>query len=347
MAYATAESDTDNDIVLKLEDVSVSFDEGEAVVLDGVDFSVRRGETLGVVGESGSGKSMFASSLLDAVVEPGQVSGTVTYYPKDGDPVVVTDKSEEELKSTVRWSELTFVVQGAQSAFNPTMAIKDHFTETFDAHDVPHREGLERAVEVMQDLYLNPEQVLNSHPHELSGGMKQRALIALSVVLDPEVLILDEPTASLDLLMQRAIISLLQDIKEKYELTMVFVTHNLNLISVIADRLGVMYAFEFVELGATDEILKNATHPYTRALLNSVPNLSGDVEDMSGIPGRAPNPKDVPSGCRYSPRCPVGDEQCATVAPDLEGAGGDHTAACHYPERSRADIPLHFGLEEE
>lgn len=345
MAHVTGERETNTDVILELENVSVSFDEGESVVLDGVDFSIHRGETLGVVGESGSGKSMFASSLLDAVVDPGRTTGTVTYYPEDDDSMVITEMSDERLRD-IRWENLTFVVQAAQSAFNPTMSVKNHFIETFNAHDVPKREGLKRAVEVMQDLYLNPKQVMRSYPHELSGGMKQRALIALSLVLDPEVLILDEPTASLDLLMQRAIISLLEEVKQKYELTMVFVTHNLNLISVIADRLGVMYAFEFVELGSTKEILTNATHPYTRALLNSVPNLSGDVAEMSGIPGQAPNPKDVPSGCRYHPRCPVGDETCEAMVPAFDADGGEHVAACHYPDRSRSEVPLSFGLED-
>lgn len=346
MPYEEGSVQSDSDVVLELDDVSVTFDGGESNVLNDVSFTVERGETIGIVGESGSGKSMFASSLLDAVVEPGEVSGEITFYPADREPVTISDLSQSELKEQVRWKELTFVVQSAQSAFNPTMSIRQHFLETFNTHDVDKREGMKDARETCKDLYLNPDQVLGSYPHQLSGGMKQRALLALSVVLDPEVLILDEPTASLDLLMQRAIITLLSDIKEKYDLTIVFVTHNLNLISVIADRLGVMYAFEFVELGPTEEILTRATHPYTRALLNSVPNISSSVETMRGISGKSPSPKQVPSGCSYHTRCPISTESCREEDPPLDPVGDDHTAACLYSESARDEVPLEIGTEE-
>ncbi|MFC7196667.1 ABC transporter ATP-binding protein [Halosimplex aquaticum] len=330
------------DVVFEVRDVSVTFDmeAGESRVLDGVDFDVYRGETLGIVGESGSGKSMFASSLLNAVVEPGRVGGEVTYYPEEGEPITVTDMSESELKAGVRWQEMAFVVQSAGSAFNPTMTVRQHFLETFAAHGADEREGLKRAHEICRDLYLNPEQVLPSYPHELSGGMKQRVLIALGVVLDPEVVVLDEPTAALDLLMQRAIVSLLSDIKEKYDLTLVFVTHDLNLISLIADRLAVMYAFEFAEVGPTEQMLTEPEHPYTRALLSAVPNVSAPLSTMAAIPGSTPNPNDVPSGCPYHPRCPVADERCAREAPALDVFGEEHAAACHYPDASKREVRI-------
>ncbi|WP_459191527.1 ABC transporter ATP-binding protein [Halosimplex sp. J119] len=347
MPVAESRARPAEDVVFEVRDVSVTFDMegGESRVLDGVDFDVYRGETLGVVGESGSGKSMFASSLLNAVVEPGQVGGEVTYYPEDGDPMTVTDMSESKLKADVRWSEMAFVVQSAQSAFNPTMTVRQHFLETFAAHGVEEAAGLRRADEICRDLYLNPDQVLPSYPHELSGGMKQRVLLALGVVLDPEVVVLDEPTAALDLLMQRAIVSLLSDIKEKYDLTLVFVTHDLNLISLIADRLAVMYAFEFAEVGPTERILTEPEHPYTRALLSAVPNVSAPIETMEAIPGSTPNPSDVPSGCRYHPRCPVADKRCTREDPPLDVFGSAHAAACHYPERSQREVPIPTGSD--
>jgi oligopeptide/dipeptide ABC transporter ATP-binding protein len=333
---------SDKDVIFEARDVSVSFDmEGdESRVLDSVDFDVYRGETLGVVGESGSGKSMFASALLNAVVEPGQVTGDVTYYPEERDPVTVTDLTESELKEEIRWKEMAFVVQSAQSAFNPTMTIRQHYIETLEAHGVGRQEGLERARELCRDLYLNPEQVLPSYPHELSGGMKQRALLALGVILDPEVVVLDEPTAALDLLMQRAIVSLLADIKEKYDLTLVFVTHDLNLISLIADRLAVMYAFEFIEVAPTEQILNDAAHPYTRALLNAVPTISAPISTMTGIPGSTPNPKDVPAGCSYNPRCPIAKEECRIDDPQLDPIHEEHSAACFYPDEARSEIGI-------
>ena len=161
--------------------------------------------------------------------------------------------------------------------------------------------------ELLSDLYLDPERVLDSYPHELSGGMKQRALIALSLVLEPKVLVMDEPTAALDLLMQRSIISLLSDLQEKYELTMVFITHDLPLVAEFADRLAVMYAFEFAEFGPTEEILEDAAHPYTRLLLKSTPNLERPSRDATHR-GSAPDPVERPAGCSYHPRCPLADE---------------------------------------
>lgn len=343
MQTARSQTHPAEDVIFEARDVSVTFDMegGDSRVLNRVDFDVHRGETLGIVGESGSGKSMFASSLLNAVVEPGRMTGDITYYPsEDREPIQISELSDAELKRDIRWKEMAFVIQSAQSAFNPTMTIRQHFVETFETHGVDPAEGLEHAREICRDLYLKPDQVLSSHQHELSGGMKQRALIALGIALDPEVVVLDEPTAALDLLMQRAIISLLSDIKEKYDLTLVFVTHDLNLISLIADRLAVMYAFEFIECAPTKQILSDPKHPYTRALLNSVPNISASVESMKGIPGSTPNPSDVPSGCSYHPRCPLADEQCVHEDPEIDTLTEIHDSSCHYVEQSQNEIPV-------
>jgi len=335
--------DSADDVVLEVRDATVTFGAGDGVsrVLDGVDLEVQRGEILGVVGESGSGKSMLASSMLDAVVQPGRLDGEVIYYPPgdpdrrshppDGEPIELVSADESEL-ARIRWGEISFAIQGAQSAFNPTMTIKAHFDETLRAHNEDIDSGLERARELLRDLYLDPDLIFPAYAHELSGGMKQRALVALSLILEPNVLVMDEPTAALDLLMQRSIVSLLEGIKEKYDLTLVFVTHDLPLVADIADRIAVMYAFEIAEVGPTERLLDEAAHPYTRALLKAVPNLSTPAEEIEPIPGTSPDPANVPAGCSYHPRCPLADQECKDTDPRLDNIGDDHVAACHHWE---------------
>ncbi|WP_436924206.1 ABC transporter ATP-binding protein [Halosimplex amylolyticum] len=330
-----------SDPILQMRDTTVSFDmeRGESRVLDNVDMDIERNEVLGVVGESGSGKSMFASALLDAVVDPGYLDGNITYNPGDGESIDVLELSKQERKQ-YRWEEVSMVFQGAMSSFNPVRDIETHFVETLEAHDYDVNEGMERARQLLADLYLDAERVLDSYPHELSGGMKQRALIALSLVLEPEVLVMDEPTAALDLLMQRSIISLLENLKTRYDLTIVFITHDLPLVADIADRVGVLYAFEFVELGPTDEILEDAAHPYTRMLLKSTPNLESPIENMRPVEGSAPDPVNVPEGCSFHPRCPLADEECIDVDPGPYDAGEGRFVHCHHWEHSAEEIPM-------
>ena len=321
------------DPIIEARNVSVTFDmeRGESKVLDNVDLAIERGEVLGLVGESGSGKSMFASSLLDAVVEPGILTGDITYYPEPDEPVDLLNLSKRELRKT-RWEEVSMVFQGAMSSFNPTITIKAHFEETLDAHNEDYEEGMDRAYELLSDLYLEPERVLNSYPHELSGGMKQRALIALGMVLEPKLMVMDEPTAALDLLMQRSILKMLREVKEKYNITLLFITHDLPLVASLSDRMIVMYAFEFVERGAKQEILGEAKHPYTRALLNATPNLGLEPEDMNPIEGSAPDPVNVPSGCSYHPRCALADEGCRTDNPEFHEVTDTHDVTCFHWE---------------
>lgn len=334
---------TADDPIIDVVGASVTFDmdRGESRVLDDVSLTVARQEAIGIVGESGSGKSMLASAMVNAVVDPGRLMGTVYYYPEDGKRVEITALEDDEL-NRLRWRHLAFVIQGAQSAFNPTMSIDDHFLEVLREHDADVEEGLERARELLRDVHLDPDLVMGSYPHELSGGMKQRALIALGLVLEPEVLIMDEPTAALDLLMQRSIVSLLAGLREKYDLTMLFITHDLPLVSDLADRIAVMYAFQLVEVGDTQDVLRHSAHPYTRALLNSVPHLDGDVSQMTSIPGSSPNASSVPTGCSYHPRCPLADEQCELEDPPLYDVQEGQVSACHYWESVAERVPLAY-----
>lgn len=336
-----ADDNNNPDTILEVRDARVTFemDRGQSRVLNDVNIDIQHGEILGVVGESGSGKSMFASALLDAVVDPGILTGKITYHTNDDRSVNLLDLTEGELRK-LRWEEISMVFQGAQSSFDPTMTIRDHFEETLRAHGYEVTAGMAHAHELLSDLYLDPDRVLDSYPHELSGGMSQRALIALSLVLEPNVLVMDEPTAALDLLMQRSILRLLENLKSKYELTIIFITHDLPLVSDIADRVAVMYAFEMIEVGSAQKMLDNPTHPYTRALLRAVPNLDTPLSQIDSIEGSSPDPVEIPSGCSYHPRCPLADETCRTERPSFHDVSGDQVVTCFNWEESADEISL-------
>jgi peptide/nickel transport system ATP-binding protein len=238
------------------------------------------------------------------------------------------------------------VFQGAMNSFNPTMKIKDHFVETIRAHSEDEGERMAYARELMRDLYLNPDRVLESYPHELSGGMKQRALIALAMLLEPEVLIMDEPTSALDMLMQRTIISMMEELKETHDLTVVFITHDMPIVSGLADRISVMYAFEIVEVGSTEGVILDANHPYTRALLRSVPDADMPIDQLEVVEGRGPDPVNVPTGCSYHPRCPLADDRCEIEDPELVEVEDDHWAACFYWDQADDAVPYEIHRQE-
>jgi peptide/nickel transport system ATP-binding protein len=352
----------ERDIIMSARNVRVSFDmsRGQAWVLNDVDLDIRREEIIAVVGESGSGKSMFAAALMDAVEDPGVLTGDVTYYPEDADDddtnqigtfdsgtddeIDVLGMTDDELQS-FRWEQVSMVFQGAMNSFNPTMKLRGHFQETVQAHNAVLDERMDHVRDLFEALHLDFDRVMSSYPHELSGGIKQRALIALSLVLEPEVLVMDEPTAALDLLMQRSIISMLQDLRDEFDLTIVFITHDLPLVGGLSDRIAVMYAFEFAEVGNTRTLLKDASHPYTRALLRSVPSIDSDLDEMRPIEGQRPDPVNIPNGCSFHPRCPIADDRCEIEDPDLVGVDEDLAASCFYPDQARDEIP--YTLETE
>lgn len=330
----------DADPILEVKDISVDFDmeRGRSRVLDSVSLTINREEIIGIVGESGSGKSMFASALLDAVVEPGLLTGEIVYHTDGGEAVNILELDKADLKR-VRWEEIAMVFQGALDSFNPTQTIRGHFKETILAHDMDLEEQMHHGRQLLSDVYLDPERVLDSYPHQLSGGMQQRALIALSLLLEPNVLVMDEPTGALDLLMQRSITNLLAELQESYDLTILFITHDLPLVAGLADRLTVMYAFKFVEHGPTDDVLKDAAHPYTRSLLKAVPNVRAPLDEMRPIEGDSPDPVNVPPGCSFHPRCPLATEQCRSVEPHFHDVGDQRVAACFHWEDSTEAIP--------
>lgn len=336
------------DTVLSMRNCEVSYEmaRGRARVLDDISLDIERGETLGIVGESGCGKSMFGSTLLNAVKDPGILTGEIIYQPEEGDPVDIVSLDRKEMNQ-IRWEEIAMVYQGSQGAFNPTLNVRTIFKETIVGHGRDQEEGMERAEELLREVNLEPERIFDAYQHELSGGEKQRTMVALSLVLDPEVIILDEPTAGLDLLTQRSLLQMLNRIKERYELTVIFITHDMPIAAGMVDRIAVMYAFDIVERGSAREVLYNPEHPYTRLLLQSTGSLSQPIEEIGTIEGETPDPINVPVGCSFHPRCPVADERCEAENPELRAPeDGGHHVACFYPDIAADEIPTSITEDE-
>ena len=297
---------------------------GYVRAVDKVNLDIYKGEVLGVVGESGSGKSTMAYTVLRVLPPTARIlEGSITYNGVD-----ILKIPEEEFRK-IRWRKLSLIPQAALNALNPTLKIMDHFLETAKTHGIRDKEQvISKACELLKLLRLEPERVLPSYPHELSGGMKQRVLIALAMLLDPELLILDEPTTALDVLTQRYILDLLKDVKAKLGITMVFITHDIAVIADIADRVAVMYAGKIFEVGDVYQVFKNPINPYTKALMESIPSLIGDVEEMKPIPGSPPDLVNPPPGCRFAPRCSQAMSICREKEPPMVEVEPGHYTCC-------------------
>jgi len=314
------------DTLLEVRNLRVVYYSMRGLVkaVDNVSLGIEKGSVMGVVGESGSGKTTLALSIL-RILPPNAriVSGSILYRGED-----IAHLPENRVKD-IRWRRISIVPQAALNALNPTMKIKDHFIETGRAHGMSSRdEILERASKLLEMMRLEPGRVLESYPHELSGGMKQRVLIALALLLDPELVIFDEPTTALDVLTQRAILDLLKDLHRELGLTMMFITHDIATVADLADRVAVMYAGKLVEVGDVYTIFKNPYHPYTRALIRSIPSLVGRVEDMKPIPGSPPDLINPPPGCRFHPRCEKTMPRCMREEPPLIEIKPGHVVSC-------------------
>lgn len=308
--------------MLETHDLELYFrtSRGPVKAVDGVSLKLEQGQTLALVGESGCGKSSTASAILRIL--PRNVhkyTGEVMFGGKN-----VMEYSNEEFRKEVRWKGISLVFQGAMNALNPVMRVGRQIYEPLQIHlDVDKEDALERAKESVTSVGL-PEYIVKRFPHELSGGMKQRVVIAMALIMRPKIVILDEPTSALDVMTQANIINLLKRLKREMGLSYIFITHDLALASELADLVGIMYAGKLVEIGTSEEVYNDAKHPYTRLLLESVPLLRGTRRPHS-IPGTPPDLINPPTGCRFRPRCPYAFEKC-TETPPLEW--GKRLAAC-------------------
>ncbi len=295
--------------------------------VDDISLQVREGEVFGIAGESGCGKSTLLKVLLAAHQPPLTVVGGSVNYCFDGEELDALSMSESQRRD-LRWKKVSYIPQGSMHVLNPVRRIKESFYDFMHTHrNVSRGEALDMARNYLRDLGLS-ENVLTAFPHQLSGGMRQRVTIALATILWPKLIFADEPTTALDVVVQRGVIQLLKDIRQKEGSTLVLITHDMGVHANLADRIAVLYAGKLVEEGSTKAVLKNPQHPYTQHLIQSLPQLDRRSERLS-IPGRPPALDNPPSGCRFHPRCPLVMSQCSSIDPQFTSAEPGHRVACH------------------
>jgi peptide/nickel transport system ATP-binding protein len=317
--------------LLAVSDLAIEYGSrrGPVQAVRGVTFAVEPGETIAIIGESGSGKTTLAVGLIRLSPRNARVTrGEIAFESKTGTEDVLA-MGPEELRQ-FRWRDCAMVFQSALNSFNPVINIWSQFLDTARAHGMRDPQAVrKRADELLDLVHLDGGRVLRAYPHELSGGMKQRVLIALSLLLGPRLLILDEPTTALDILTQRAIIDLLRDLRKQLGFAMVFISHDLSLAAELADRVLTMYAGRIVEEARVNDLFYRPRHPYSVGLLRAVPRVSGELGALSSIAGNPPDLVRLPGGCAYQPRCPFAVDRCREIDPPLEAVDSPaHTAAC-------------------
>ncbi|MFP4016458.1 MAG: ABC transporter ATP-binding protein [Halanaerobiales bacterium] len=318
--------------LLELKNLKTYFytESGVAQAVDGVNFEIYPGETLGVVGESGCGKSVTSLSVMRLIPEPpGKIEdGEIIFKGRD-----LTKLSNAEMRK-IRGNEISMIFQEPMTSLNPVFTIGNQISEAIMLHkDVNKKEAMAQSVEMLKKVGIPlPEQRINEYPHQLSGGMRQRVMIAMALSCNPELLIADEPTTALDVTIQAQILDLMNELKEKFHMSIMMITHDLGVIAEVCDRVAVMYAGKVVEYTDVKTLFKNPRHPYTWGLMNSIPKLDEEVERLTAIPGIVPSALDFPEGCRYNTRCPMAQERCFKEEPELVEVEDGHKARCFYTD---------------
>lgn len=319
--------------VLEVTNLSTSYMTFRGVVraLEKVSLKLEKEEILGIAGESGCGKSTLAWSIMGLVPPPGKiVEGSVKIEGID-----ILKLPENERRKKILWEKISMVFQGAINSLNPVYTIGYQLAEPFIYHrNYTKKEAYEKVRELLKMVGLNPE-LEKRYPHELSGGMKQRAVIAMALALEPSVVIADEPTTALDVVIQSQILNLMKKLKQEKRLSFILITHDMSVIAEMADKVAIMYAGRIVEYGPSDIIFNNPYHPYTRLLIKSIPRLRGPIEKLHYIPGEPPNLISAPPGCKFHPRCPQAFEQCRKEEPELIEAEKGHFVRCWLYEKDK------------
>ena len=314
-----------NEPLLDVRDLSVRYltARGPVRAVDGVSFNVQPGEVVGLAGESGSGKSTIAHALLRILHPPAVITGGQALF--EGRDIMAMDDSELE---AFRWQKISIVFQSAMNALNPVMKIRDQITDVMLHHGVSKAEAAQRAVDLFDLVGIEPAR-LDAYPHQLSGGMRQRAVIAIALALKPPMLIMDEPTTALDVVVQKDILEQITELRKKLGFSILFITHDLSLLVEISTHISIMYAGDIVENAPARELFENPHHPYTLGLMNSFPSISGTWQKLAGIPGSPPDLVTPPQGCKFHPRCSKAMPVCSQIAPVNRSLSADHSVACH------------------
>ncbi len=314
--------------VLQLDKLTTNYRtlRGWVRAAEDVSFSVERGEALGIVGESGCGKTTVALSILKLLPSGGKIrKGKILFNGQDIVPL-----STKEMRK-IRWTGISIVFQGAMNALNPVFKVEDQIVEAIKLHepDVPKADARKRAEGLFEMVGIEPSRITN-YPHEFSGGMRQRALIAMALACNPQLLIADEPGTALDVVVQAQVLQLMRSLKEKLGLGMIVISHDLSIVAEICENVAIMYAGNVVEYGKAEEIFKEPLHPYTQGLIGAFPSIKGEKKKLASIPGQPPDLLHPPTGCRFHPRCPYVMDVCKGERPELKKGGStNHPVACY------------------
>jgi oligopeptide/dipeptide ABC transporter ATP-binding protein len=314
--------------LLDINEVSIRYDveDGEVFAVDDVSFSVERGETFGLVGESGSGKSTLGKAIIRLLDANGYVAdGEIRFKDRD-----LAALSAEEIRD-VRWAEISTVPQGSMSGLNPVYRVGDQIVEAIVHHEpeTSKEEAAERAEDLLERVGVERERA-DDYAHQFSGGMKQRAMIAMALACDPDLIIADEPTTALDVIVQDQVLHELEELQEELDVAFLIISHDISVIAETCDRVGVMYGGKLMEVGTTDQVFNTPANPYTMGLKNSFPNVEEAQDTLVSIPGTPPELQDPEPGCRFRERCPFATAECETEHPPLYTVEGDHRSACYH-----------------
>lgn len=317
------------DNVLEVKNLTMHYQtrKGPVYAVDDVSFSLRRGESLGLVGESGCGKTSIALSLLKLLPDNAEfIDGQVILNGVDLVPL-----SEKEMNKH-RWREVSMVFQAAMNSLNPVYTVEEQILEAMRTHlpDMTEEEMGDKVDDLYRMVGLDPA-FKDQYPHQYSGGMRQRAVIAMALSCDPDLIIADEPTTALDVIVQDSLLKQIREIQDKLDMAMIYISHDVGVIAEVSDRVGVMYAGKLVELATTEDIFLHPNHPYTMALMSSFPSIIGEKHELVTLPGEPPDLLNPPSGCRFHPRCPYATEICSEEAPEFKEHLPNHFTACWHP----------------